>query len=58
VSYIFQNSPSYVLAYKLKVLKSDLKKWNEEIFGNVGQQKEMMDGIHELGYNCIRKIFN
>jgi hypothetical protein len=27
----FQSFHSYVLAQKLKALKSDLKKWNEEI---------------------------
>jgi hypothetical protein len=38
-----------VLAHKLKALKSDLKKGNEEVFGNVGQRKEeMVDGICEL----------
>jgi hypothetical protein len=34
-SYHFQGSPSFTLARKLKVLKVDLKIWNEEVFGNV-----------------------
>jgi hypothetical protein len=45
-SYSFQGSPSFVLAYKLRILKMDLKKWNEEIFGNVRKQKkDLVDGI-------------
>jgi hypothetical protein len=33
----------------LKALKSDLKKWNEEVFGNVGKRKkEMVVGLCEL----------
>jgi hypothetical protein len=44
--YGFQGSPSHVLACKLKALKSDLKKWNEKVFGNVGKKKkDLMDGI-------------
>ena len=35
-AYIFQCTPSYIVACKLKALKTDLKKWNEEVFGNVG----------------------
>jgi hypothetical protein len=31
--YQFHGCPSYVLACKLKALKVDLQKWNEEIFG-------------------------
>jgi hypothetical protein len=30
LSYNFHSLPSYVLASKLKALKADLKKWNEE----------------------------
>ena len=41
-SYIFFGSPSYIMACKLKALKTDLKKWNEEVFGNVGVRR------HEL----------
>jgi hypothetical protein len=48
-SYNFQGFPSYVLAHKLKALKSDLKKRNQEAFGNVGKQmKEMVEGLCEL----------
>jgi hypothetical protein len=43
---------SYVLASKLKALKADLKKWNEELFGDVGKKKkkknELLAGIREL----------
>jgi hypothetical protein len=45
-SYNFQGFPSYVLTCKLRGLKTDLKKWNEEIFGDVGKRKkELVDGI-------------
>jgi len=48
-SYIYEGKPSYVFARKLKALKVDLKKWNEEVFGNVGvQKKEMKKGLSEL----------
>jgi len=37
------------LASKLKALKAHLKKWNEDIFGNVGKwKKDLMDGIRVL----------
>jgi hypothetical protein len=33
----------------LKALKSDLKKWNEKAFGNVGKwKKEKVEGLYEL----------
>jgi hypothetical protein len=32
-SYHFQGSPSFILGSKLKALKIDLKKWNEEELG-------------------------
>jgi len=34
-SYHFYGTPSYGLAIKLKVLKEDLKKWNETKFRNI-----------------------
>jgi hypothetical protein len=37
----FQRSPSFVLAWKLKALKLDLKKWNE-VFGNVNKQRKAL----------------
>jgi hypothetical protein len=40
------------LANKLKALKVDLKKWNEEVFSDVGKKKEeLMEGIRDL--DCI-----
>jgi uncharacterized protein YydD (DUF2326 family) len=37
------------LSNKLKALKADLKKWNEEVFGDVGKKKnELLEGIQEL----------
>ena len=37
-SYLFQGSPSFILANKLKSLKLDLKRWNVEEFGNIGRR--------------------
>jgi hypothetical protein len=39
-SYIYEGRPSYVFARKLKALKANLKKWNEEVFENVGGAKK------------------
>jgi len=41
-SYLFPGSPSFVLARKLKALKLDLKKWIEEVFGNVERNKRKL----------------
>jgi len=41
-SYSFQGTPSYILACKLKALKQDLKKWNEEVFGSVERNKRKL----------------
>jgi hypothetical protein len=41
-SYQFNGSPSYVLACKLKALKGDLRRWNNEVFGHVGKQKKIL----------------
>ena len=35
-SYLFQGTPSFALANKLKMLKLDLERWNVEEFGNIG----------------------
>jgi hypothetical protein len=39
-SYSFGGLPSFVLANKLKTLKMDLKKWNGEVFGDIGRKKK------------------
>lgn len=41
-SYHFQVSPIFVLASKLKALKIDLKRWNEEVSGNVERNKKIL----------------
>ena len=41
-SYLFQGTPSYVLAKKLAALKLDLKKWNEMGFGNFTVKKQQL----------------
>jgi hypothetical protein len=38
----FQGLPSFILARKLKVLKADLRIWNEEVIGNVGRKKKIL----------------
>ena len=49
MSYDFHGLPSFFLANKLKVLKIDLKKWNEKVFSDVGKKKkELLEGIREL----------
>jgi hypothetical protein len=48
-SYTYEGLPSFVLANKLKSLKLDLKKWNEEVFGDIGRKKkELLEGIQEM----------
>jgi hypothetical protein len=54
-SYQFQGSPSFIFARKIKALKMDLKKWNEEVFGNIDCNKNKLlydlrelDGIEEV----------
>lgn len=53
-SYYFSDSPSYVLAQKLKALKLDLRRWNKEELGDVNDRKQQLmsciqdlDGIEE-----------
>ena len=41
-SYLFQGTPSFILAKKLATLKLDLKKWNETEFGNVAYKKQQL----------------
>lgn len=40
-SYSFQGSPSFIFSQKLKALKTDLKRWNDQEFGNVEFRKKM-----------------
>jgi hypothetical protein len=40
-SYHFQGSPSFIFTQKLKALKNDLKRWNEQEFSNVEYRKKM-----------------
>jgi hypothetical protein len=35
-SFSFTGSPSFVLAKKLRALKGEIKRWNREVFGDVG----------------------
>jgi hypothetical protein len=60
-SYTYEGLPSFVLVNKLKSLKLDLKKWNVEVFGDIGrkktkktkkqkkkEKKELLEGIQEM----------
>jgi len=48
-SYMYEGTPSFVFASKLKALKTYLKQWNEEVFGNVGVHKKKLEkGLCEL----------
>jgi hypothetical protein len=48
-SYLFQGSPSFVFACKIKALKKDLKKWNEKVFGNIDSNKsKLLNDLKEL----------
>ena len=48
-SYIYYGTPSHILACKLKVLKIDLKNWNEEVFGIVEfKRRQLLKGLNEL----------
>jgi hypothetical protein len=41
-SYLFQSSPIFILVSNLKALKTDLKRWNGEVFGNVEMKKLLL----------------
>jgi hypothetical protein len=54
-SFSFMGSPSFILAKKLRVLKGEIKRWNSEVFGNVGarnkawaEELELLDRSEEL----------
>lgn len=59
-SYNFSGSYNFVLASKLKVLKSDLKVWNKEVFGNVSISKEGDDSflVEPLGFQGKRSFLS
>ena len=41
-SYHFQGLPRFVFACKIKALNMDLKKWNDEVFGNIDSNKSKL----------------
>jgi hypothetical protein len=54
-SFSFMGSPSFVLAKKLRALKGEIKRWNKEVFGNVGarnktwaEEPELLDRFEEV----------
>ena len=42
-SYSFDDTPSFVLAQKLKTLKGDLKIWNKQMFGDVDVKRQQLE---------------
>jgi hypothetical protein len=50
LAYHFQGSPNFIFPKKLKALKLDLKKWNEQEFGKVEFiKKALMEELSALG---------
>jgi hypothetical protein len=48
-SFSFMGSPSFILAKKLRALKGEIKRWNREVFGNVGaRNKAWTEEVEEL----------
>jgi hypothetical protein len=48
-SYHFQDSPSFIFACKIKAIKMNLKKWNEEVFDNIESNKsKLLDDLKDL----------
>jgi hypothetical protein len=48
-SYYVEGNLSYMMARKLIALKGDLKKWNVEVFGDIGRRKkELKEELGEL----------
>jgi hypothetical protein len=54
-SFSFMGSPSFVLAKKLRALKGEIKRWNREVFGDVGarnkawaEELELLDRSEEV----------
>ena len=39
-SFSFRGSLSFILAKKLRALKGEIKRWNVEVFGNVGSRNK------------------
>jgi len=64
-SYLVQGNEILVLKEKLKMLKSDLKGWNKDVFGNTNkikldilrriQELDMRDDVVSLEENKIRE---
>ena len=41
--YSYSGTPSFVLCQKLKALKEDLKRWNKQVFGDVGLKRQQLE---------------
>lgn len=56
--YNFQGYPSFILVLKLRAMKMDLKKWNEEVFGNIGKpkKKDLLVGIRDLNIKAEERL--
>ena len=53
--YSFAGSPSFILAQKLKALKTDLKLWNREEFGDLAFKKKNLL-IELMGLNAREEL--
>jgi hypothetical protein len=54
-SFSFMGSSSFILTKKLRALKGEIKRWNLEVFGNVGvrnkawaEELELLDRSEEI----------
>ena len=47
-SFSFMGSPSFILAKKLRALKGEIKRWNREVFGDVGARNKAWSEELEL----------
>lgn len=55
--YVFSGSPSFVVNMKLKALKSDLKVWNRDVFGDLNFRKASL--LQELSsLDCLDESGN
>jgi hypothetical protein len=58
-SFSFMGSPSFILAKKFRALKGEIKRWNREVFGNMGahnkawaEELDLLDKSEE-----VRRLF-
>lgn len=48
-SFLVEGIPSFIFTKKLKASKEEVKKWNKQVFGNLGESKaRVLDSFHFL----------